>query len=513
MLRIRFISFFFNFKLECVDNNINGWLIIIFTIICIGLCIKYYFKENYRLCLCFIIVFGLSLRIFVASDPFLHDWDEKYHALVAKNLISQPLKPTLYSNPILPYDFTNWTSNHIWLHKQPMPLWLISLSLKIFGICEFSVRIPSILLSTICIWLTFIIASELLNKKAAIFAAFLFSINGLIIELTGGRVATDHIDIVFLFFIELSIVLSIFFSKNMKPLLNLLAGISIGAAILTKWLPALIVLPLWLLLVYESEKFDLKSIAKHFSILLLTIFIICVPWQVYIHMVFPKEAFWETSFNVKHFTQVIENQSGSYFYFINKIRINYGELIYLPLVWFLIEIFKKPIHIKRFVLLVWFLVPLIFFSIAKTKMQAYLLFVSPAFFIITADFCQYLLNLKNTKLKWLVNSLIVLILITPIRYCFERLKPFEDQLSKNSITTAIIHLKNNNFSSNDIMLNCNYPIEVMFHTNLTAYKGFPEPKSIKELIEKGYRVHINNHEKVPVEILNIKGINLIDLGF
>jgi 4-amino-4-deoxy-L-arabinose transferase-like glycosyltransferase len=496
-----------------LSNNVNAWFIIIFSLLCLITSVRYYYKDNFNLALFFIIICGFALRVFISSDSFLHDWDEKYHALVAKNLILNPLKPTLYLNPILPYDFTNWTSNHIWLHKQPMPLWLISLSLKTFGISEFAVRIPSILLSTICIWMTFFIASTLLNKKVGVFAAFFMSINGLVLELTGGRIATDHIDIAFLFFVELSIVFSILFSRNSKYLFNIFAGISIGAAILTKWLPALIVLPLWFLLLFESKRFTFKTIIQHFSILLFIISIVCVPWQLYIHSAFPKEAFWETSFNLRHFTEVIENQSGSYLYFINKIRINYGELIYLPLIWFLIDLFKHPLHLKRTFLLVWFLIPLVFFSIAKTKMQAYLLFVSPAFFTIIADFCQFLIQQKKPKINWLLNFIVILFLITSIRYCIERLKPFEINNQKIVLSASISKLKTQNFTSKDIVLNCNYPIETMFYTNLTAYKDLPDVKSIDELITKGYIVYINNHEKIPMEFEKIKGVKFINLGF
>jgi 4-amino-4-deoxy-L-arabinose transferase len=47
---------------------------------------------------------ALFLRAFAASDPFLHEWDERFHALVAKNLASHPLVPTLYDDPALPFD-------------------------------------------------------------------------------------------------------------------------------------------------------------------------------------------------------------------------------------------------------------------------------------------------------------------------------------------------------------------------------------------------------------------------
>src|SRR5687768_6910766 len=68
------------------------------------------------------------LRVFMAQlDPFLNLWDERYHALVAKNMMLEPFKPMLYANPVLPYSFDSWTNNHIWLHKQPLFLWQIAL--------------------------------------------------------------------------------------------------------------------------------------------------------------------------------------------------------------------------------------------------------------------------------------------------------------------------------------------------------------------------------------------------
>lgn len=487
--------------------------ILIFSLICLIISAKFFFDEKYEKSLLFVFILGLVLRVFISSDSYLHDWDEKYHALVAKNLMSHFFIPTLYDNPVLPYDFTNWTSNHIWLHKQPMSLWIISLSLKVFGVSEFAVRIPSILFSSMCILFTYHIASNLTNKKVALLSAFFVSINGLVIELTGGRVATDHVDIAFLFFIELSIVFSIVYSKNKLTLFNLLTGVFIGAAILSKWLPALVVLPIWLILIGNSGKFNSREIFIQFVVLILTILIVCLPWQIYIHYTFPKEAYWETSFNLRHFNEVIENQTGSYFYFIDKIRINYGELIYLPLVWFIVNIFKKPYQINHFALLVWFLIPLIFFSLAKTKMQAYLLFASPAFFIITAYFAVFLIQLKNTKFKYFQYVVASIIILTPIRYCIERLKPYQKNNSKMELTASIKNLKQKNFTSKDLFFNCNYPIEVMFYTNATAYRDIPDAKTIQNLIEKGYHLYINKNDKIKNDFEKLNGVSLIDLGF
>ncbi|MBU0613843.1 glycosyltransferase family 39 protein, partial [Patescibacteria group bacterium] len=350
---------------------------LLFSILTIILCaIGYYFswrhytKENFTVAVLLLMVCGLALCIYTSSDFFLHSWDERYHALVAKNFIHHPLTPTLYDNPILPFDYKNWTANHIWVHKQPLPLWTIAASMWLFGINEIALRLPSIILTTIGIWLSFFIGSYFFNKKIGYLTAFFFSINGLIIELTGGRVATDHIDIFFLFFVELAIVFTILFAQKQKTIYNVFAGLSIGAAILSKWLPALIVVPIWLLIVMDSGKFKPKVILFQLIILLPTCILIFLPWQLYIYKAFPVEATWEASFNFKHITEVLEERTGPFYYFIDRIRINYGELIYLPLIWFLWKSFKNLRNKKRLAISIWVLIPLLFFSIAKTKMQA-----------------------------------------------------------------------------------------------------------------------------------------------
>jgi len=70
-------------------------------------------KGNIKIAIASLVIAGFLLRCFMISDPYLHEWDERYHALVAKNMIDDPFKPTLYKNPVLPFDYkdfdvSNW---------------------------------------------------------------------------------------------------------------------------------------------------------------------------------------------------------------------------------------------------------------------------------------------------------------------------------------------------------------------------------------------------------------------
>src|SRR5512135_2274407 len=80
-------------------------------------------------------VLGLAfaLRWRAADHGYLSQWDEAYHALVAKNFLSHPLVPTLREEPLFPVDVTDWSDNHVWLHKPPLAPWLMALGLAVFG--------------------------------------------------------------------------------------------------------------------------------------------------------------------------------------------------------------------------------------------------------------------------------------------------------------------------------------------------------------------------------------------
>ena len=60
-----------------------------------------------------IILAALIIRVDASWQYSLNPWDERFHALVAKNLIADPLKPTLYRSPAVAFDYRDWASNHV----------------------------------------------------------------------------------------------------------------------------------------------------------------------------------------------------------------------------------------------------------------------------------------------------------------------------------------------------------------------------------------------------------------
>src|ERR1051325_961737 len=137
--------------------------------------------------------------------PFLNLWDERFHALVAKNLMRHPLMPTLYDDPVVNMAYDRWDRFHIWVHKQPLFLWEIMISYKIFGVNEFALRLPSAISAALLVAAAYRSGKILRNHTAGYFTALLIATSFCIMELVDGRRGLDHNDLSFMCWISFSI--------------------------------------------------------------------------------------------------------------------------------------------------------------------------------------------------------------------------------------------------------------------------------------------------------------------
>ncbi len=484
--------------------------IILITISFSALTYYLYQTGKSALSLSVIIILGLVLRLYTASDPMLHDWDERYHALVAKNMMEQPFHPKLYKEHVLDYSYKDWiTGGEVWLHKQPMPMWTMALSMKLFGVYELTARLPAVLLSTLCILLTFLIGKYLYNEPVGLIAALLFALNGLVVEITSGRVATEHIDVFFMFFIELSVLLIVLNHKKKRLYYLGLAGIACGLAILSKWLPALIVFPLFLILNYQDRK--PIQLLKGLVMMGLTTLLIALPWQLYAYFNYPEEYLWEQLHNYRHITEGLDGHGKPWWFFINNIRITVNELIYLALIWWGYQAYRQSISNKALFLLTWIGIPFIFFSLVSTKMQGYLLFTFPAYFIIIALFVQHLWQILPrlpTFKKVLCQILVLGVFILAIRYSIERIKPFD---MRENAFTAKEELLAVELPEQAIVFNAPCPLKMMFHHDYIAYRNMTDSLKITRLIAEDRPVYVVDNERVPEGIKKIEQVKWLKL--
>lgn len=118
--------------------------------------------------LALITVGGLFFRLKGISTNHSFWSDEAYVAAVARNFIIS--KISLMNALRLPG-----------IQYQPLHFLIISLSLKLFGISEFSARLPTVIFSTVSIIIAFLLASRLSDEWGGVLAAFMMSCSQLIL--------------------------------------------------------------------------------------------------------------------------------------------------------------------------------------------------------------------------------------------------------------------------------------------------------------------------------------------
>jgi 4-amino-4-deoxy-L-arabinose transferase len=446
--------------------------------------------QAYQKSLFVLLLLALVIRVIGAKDPYLHSWDERYHALVAKNLIDHPLEPTLHSNKVLDYNNNSWVGNNVWVAKPSFPLWLMAGSIATFGNNLIAVRLPSILLGLLAVWLTFLIGRRLFDERVGLMAAFFHAINGLVVELIGGRVSSDHVEVCFIVMVELAIYFLVINLKEKPSLKNtFFAGAFMGLAFLSKWYPALIVAPVWLVFFITYTKFNWVDLIKDGLILLLGFAIVTLPWTMYMIATYPDEMNAILFNALSAYSSIVESHDAPFYYYFHKIMVIYGELVYLVLGFFIYSAFKtKALH-KYWGLLVWILVPLLIFSMADTKRFTYILIGAPAFFIATAWFWFYVREAYlNARLKWLSGTLLVALLVLPTIYMVDRVKLFGgNELVMDFYKIPAAEL--DQLSDKTIVFGTDDYVEMMFHTDVyAAYRLIPSKLKMQALDEAGYAV-------------------------
>lgn len=509
---------FFFFESNSLLIFITGIAFLIASIIVFEL-----FKKN-KLSLALLVVSGLFICSFTALlDPFLNNWDEMFHALVAKNILSHPFLPTLFNNPIIPYDYTNWAANHIWLHKQPLFLWQIALSLKIFGINEFAVRIPSILMMGFLPLVIYRIGKISLNERIAYYGALLFCSSFYVHELLTGFPPSDHNDIAFLFYVTMSIWAWVEYENSQNRYWIILIGIFSGCAILVKWLTGLLVFFGWgMSIVFDKEKRLSYSRYKDFSISLIVCFLVFIPWQIYISYTFPVESGYEYSLNAKHFSHIIEGHSGDAGYYFDNLRKLYGgaQWVQYAILVALVFLYKNINQTKfKIAFFSYLFIVYLFFSFAATKMISFCFIVSPIIFLSLASLIEnFMLFLKN---KFLKKSIVQHIIVIPLLVfiSWENLDLYQiaykhtlritqnDNDKRNekiNDVKFIKTLKNKLISEDYVIFNCKPQrnISIMFYTNFIAYDKQLDYATYLSLKNKKIKLAVIDNKKLPVFILN-----------
>lgn len=436
--------------------------------------------QNYRLALLVLTIVGFILRLYMSHiDPFLHIWDERFHALVARNMMDTPWVPVLRNNPLFPADPTNWSQGSIWLHKQPLFMWQMTMSMKLFGATEYAIRYPSVLMGTLMIPMVFQIGKAISNNyRIAFLAAGLFCFSNFHLELVGGIRSMDHNDLCLEFYTLASVWAWVNYEQTKKKYWIVIIGFCAGAAILTKWLIGLFVFLVWgSKILIQIRATSQKAEMLRFLVALLICCLVFLPWQFYISSQFPAEAAFEYAFNRRHITEVIEGHEGGAFFYLSRFPQLLGEGIFLLVFPGLYLLYRSKTRNKdlNLPILIGVLFVFIFLSfIVKNKVISHMYFIAPFLMI----YMSYGLDFIIIRLK--KKYVITLFLIGTGILSAKPEKIIRDQGRDNVKRNNAIHntsafKKLGNHIPDRVKIVGNVPdfVSVMFYNkDIVAYESF-----------------------------------------
>jgi len=463
----------------------------------------------------------------IRLDPFLVIWDEQYHALVARSMLENPFRPVLYANPVLGYQYQDWTSNHIWLHKQPLFLWEMALSMRIFGINEVAVRLPGVLQHALLSLVIYRMGRLAADKNTGYYGALFFALAWFPLEMIAGKYHTDHNDVSFMFYVGCSLWAWFEYRNSGQKRWLILLGLFSGCAILVKWLVGLLVYAAWGC-VMLIRGFRLHAYSAMLLPLGITLFI-ALPWQIFVYNKYPVEAAFEMALNTRHFFEVIENHGGGIWFHFEATRMIYGSMFAMPFLlaggWVLLFRKSRDRAYPTFMLAATGTVYL-FYTLAATKMIAFTMVVAPLVYLALGQLAGYIFDLLDRFNQYLIPRKLlqfvailwvgILLLNLPnIRNYHTNWKPHDNfERAKDMELMEWIRKTQDVIKGKDYVifntgLRLNGQIPVMFYTGCPAYDFIPDPGQIQRTRDAGYQIVVWDNGALPGYLTADRDVMLI----
>jgi 4-amino-4-deoxy-L-arabinose transferase-like glycosyltransferase len=285
------------------------------------------------------------------------------------------------------------------LDKPMFFYWLVAFSYKIFGITEWSARLSSTVFALGCLFLIYRFASQSRGSWEALWSVLILLTSVEFFLLA--RIVRSDMTLTFCVTLALCSFYSAIHAENekAKKLDCLLMYGALGAGTLVKGLIGLVipgmVFFLYLLL---TNKWSILG-RLHLLPGALLFLVIVIPWYLWVDARNPgylRYFFWD-----EHFTRYLtdefnRSQSWSYFFFVIAVGFFPWTLL-LPLV---VKDSWQKIDDKNIFLILWAVLPLLFFSASNSKLPHYILPIYPALAILTGRMITGFFNKPQSRARW-----------------------------------------------------------------------------------------------------------------
>ncbi len=340
---------------------------------------KYIFKNEFTIAL-----FAAILFIPFLGNVHLFDWDEINFAESAREMIASGNYFSVQIN------FTRFTE------KPPLFFWMQVVSMKVFGVNEFSARFPNAICGIVTLVVLFRIGKQIFNEQFAriwvmvylgTFVTFLYFKSGII----------DPWFNLFIFlaiyhFYSLTTTLKV---NRLKHLV--LTGIFLGLAVLTKGPVAILIALLTYLVVVVLNRFRFFINGKEFVTIFATTLIVCFAWfGVDLIQNGPSFLIEFLQRQIAIFSTNDADHGEPFFYhwWVLLLGCFPASIFFMKGVFVQMERNEQKMFKQWMVVLFW--VTLLLFSIVKTKIVHY---SSLCWFPLTAIASMYLYEIFTDKVR------------------------------------------------------------------------------------------------------------------
>jgi 4-amino-4-deoxy-L-arabinose transferase-like glycosyltransferase len=324
--------------------------------------------------------------------------------------------------------------------KPVMLYWLQRVSYSVFGVNEWSARLPSVLAALAAVLLTYELARRMFDRGTGLLAGIVLASAFEFCMLA--HAATP--DAVLLLFTVLTYYLFWTRHENGSRRWWVPTAAACGLAVLTKG-PVGVALPGLVFLLYFAWNRELRRLLDYkFVSAALVFLLVAGPWYALVTVDTRGE--WARAFfgreNVQRFSTPMEGHRGSIFYHAFALLVLFApwSVFLLAAVWYGVRSTKRvrseELGVRREevafspdsslptphcsdprpfrFLICWFAAYLVFFSVAATKLPNYMLPVYPALAILTAWFLTRWRSGELVVPKWIMPAAIVGLVLTAI---------------------------------------------------------------------------------------------------
>ncbi len=332
--------------------------------------------------------------------------DEARYARIGEemNLSGEYVTPTLNFLP--------------WLEKPPLLFWLEAFSFHLFGVSEWSARLPVAAIALLGVLCAGGLGCSLAGQRAGVLTFFILCASGLFFVY--GRAASTDMPLAASFTAAMACGLQA--SRRESSLWAVGAGLSLGLATLAKG-PIALVLFGAVFAVYFLWIGKLRWSWQQIVLGLLTLLASSLPWywQVWKENGYDFVVTFWLNHHLARFLTSVHHHSQPFWYYLVVTLIGFFPWVFflgssLTRLWRKRKVLSQPEGRSELFLWLWVLVPGLFFSLSGSKLPGYILPLLPGLALLVAlEWDRHLdgdlISFKMMRIQWAALAATTLVLI------------------------------------------------------------------------------------------------------